>query len=107
MKLLSALVCAVTLVGLAAPAHGDPASDDAAFLAALRNAGLTFNNPARAITSAHAVCGFMSNGETGLQVVTDIKNQNPALTLDGAALFATIACSTYCPEHVQPAGGYF
>jgi hypothetical protein len=38
-----------------------------------------------------------------------VRNQNPALTLDGAALFTAIASNTYCPEHLgQPeGGGYF
>lgn len=94
--------------GFAAPAHGDPAGDDAAFLAALANAGISVPNPAQAIVSAQAVCGLMRNGETGLQVLTDVKKQNPALSLDGAALFTAIASNAYCPEHLgQNEGGYF
>ena len=108
MKLLSAVVGAVAVIALAAPAHAEPGGDDAAFLAALQNAGISVPNPAQAVTSAQAVCGLMRNGETGLQVLTDVKNQNPALTLDGAALFTAIASNTYCPEHLgQTEGGYF
>src|ERR1700754_431204 len=99
-----ALAGLVAAVGFASPAHGDPVGDDAAFLAALRNAGLTVPNPAQAIASAQAVCGLMRNGETGLQVLTDVKKQNPALTLDGAALFTAIASNAYCPEHLTPKG---
>lgn len=108
MRLRPALLAIAAMVGFAAPAHGDPTGDDAAFLAALANAGITVPNPAQAIASAQAVCGLMRNGETGLQVLTDVKNQNPALTLDGAALFTAIASNSYCPEHLgQPEGGYF
>lgn len=105
---LTAVTSVMVMVGLAVPAHGDPAGDDAAFLGALANAGITVPDPAQAINSAQAVCGLMRNGETGLQVLTDVKKQNPALTLDGAALFTAIASNTYCPEHLgQPEGGYF
>ena len=83
MKLLPAVLGAVAMLGLAAPAHGDPGGDDAAFLAALANAGITVPNPGQAVVSAQAVCGLMRNGETGLQVLTDVRNQNPGLTLDG------------------------
>ncbi|MFV8315522.1 DUF732 domain-containing protein [Mycobacterium sp. 23] len=103
-----AVAAVVTTIGLAAPAHADPSGDDAAFLSALANAGISVPDTSRAITSAQAVCGLMRNGETGLQVLTDVKNQNPGLTLDGAALFTAIASNTYCPEHLgQPEGGYF
>lgn len=96
------------MLGFAVPAHADPSGDDAAFLAALNKAGITVPSPAQAITSAQAVCGLMRNGETGLQVLTDVRNQNPGLTLDGAALFTAIASNTYCPEHLgQSGGGYF
>jgi hypothetical protein len=109
LKLLSAVVAAVAMLGFAAPAHSDPGGGDAAFLAALANAGITVPNPSQAIASAQAVCGLMRNGETGLQVLTDVRNQNPRLTLDGAALFTAIASNAYCPEHLgQPeGGGYF
>lgn len=91
-------LCAV--IGFAAPAHGEPDGDDAAFLAALHNAGFTYSSPNQVIASAKAACGLMSNGETGLQVIHDIKDQNPGMTMDGAARFAAIASNTYCPEHL-------
>lgn len=108
VRAVAAVVAAVAMLSPAPPAHADPGGDDAAFLSALANAGITVPNPGQAIASAQAVCGLMRNGETGLQVLTDVKNQNPALTLDGAALFTAIASNTYCPEHLgQPEGGYF
>lgn len=106
MRVTSVLVGLVTAIVLAAPAHSDP-DEDSMFLSELATAGITVPDPGQAIASAHAVCGLMNNGETGLQVVTDVKNQNPALTLDGAALFAAIACNTYCSVHLGSEGGYF
>ncbi|OBK10379.1 DUF732 domain-containing protein [Mycobacterium asiaticum] len=108
MRLRLALAAAVATIGLAVPAQADPGGDDAAFLSALANAGITVPNPAQAVASAQAVCGLMRNGETGLQVLTDVRKQNPALTLDAAAMFTAIASNSYCPEHLgQPEGGYF
>jgi hypothetical protein len=110
VKLLSALFAIIAMIGLSSSAHGDPGTSqgqDADFLAALTNAGITVPNPPQAIASAQAVCGLMRNGETGLQVLTDVKNQNPGLTLDAAALFTAIASNAYCPEHLGTQGGYF
>ena len=102
MKRLLALAGVFITIGLAAPAYGEPEGDDAAFLAALENAGFTYSSPGQVITSAKAVCGMMSKGETGLQVVHDIKNENPGMTMDGAARFAALASNAYCPEHLTP-----
>ena len=102
MKRLLALVSVFTAISLAGPAYGEPEGDDAAFLAALENAGFTYSSPGQVITSAKAVCGMISKGETGLQVVHDIKNENPGMTMDGAARFAALASNAYCPEHLTP-----
>ncbi|GFG65052.1 hypothetical protein MKUB_25420 [Mycobacterium kubicae] len=104
LRLLLAPVGVLAVIGLAVPANGEPQGDDAAFLAALDNAGIVYNSPGQAIASAKAVCGLMSKGETGLQVVNDIKDQNPGMTLDAAAKFAAVASNTYCPEHLTPKG---
>ncbi|WP_205872961.1 DUF732 domain-containing protein [Mycobacterium camsae] len=108
MRPAIAAAAVVATIAFAAPAHADPDGDDATFLSALADAGITVPDPAQAVVSAQAVCGLMRNGETGLQVLTDVRNQNPGLTLDGAAMFTAIASNTYCPEHLgQPEGGYF
>lgn len=107
LALIGAIGTAAAIV-LAAPGHaepgGDPDKGDAAFLAALDHAGFTYSSPGQVIASAKAVCGMMSNGETGLQVVHDITDQNPGMTMDGAARFAAIVSNTYCPEHLTPKG---
>lgn len=73
MKRFAALLGAVGVIGFAAPAHAEPEGDDAAFLANLDNSGITYSSPSQVITSAKAVCGLMGRGETGLQVVSDIR----------------------------------
>jgi len=105
MRLLLALLGAFGALMVAAPAHAEPEGDDVAFLANLSNSGITYSSPTQVITSAKAVCGLMGRGETGLQVVSDIKAQNPGMTMDAAAKFAVLASSTYCPRHLTPKAG--
>ncbi len=113
MRLLGAhvaVVLGVAVVGLPAPAHADPEPgtqlDDAArirnaaFLESLRAAGITYSNPGQAIDAARAVCGLVDRGEPGLQVIADLKANNPGFTTDGAAQFAAIAADTYCPHQL-------
>lgn len=105
MKVLIALLGTFAAIALAALAHAEPEGDDAAFLANLGNSGITYSSPGAVIASAKAVCGLMGRGETGLQVVSDIKEQNPGMTLDAAATFAALASSAYCPHHLAPRTG--
>lgn len=105
MRLLLALLGAFGVSSFAALAHAEPAGDDAAFLANLGNSGITYSTPSQVIASAKAVCGLMGKGETGLQVVSDVKDQNPGMTMDAAAKFAALASSAYCPQHLTPKSG--
>ncbi|COZ52967.1 Conserved exported protein of uncharacterised function [Mycobacterium tuberculosis] len=47
------------------------------------------------------MCGLCANGVTGLQLVADLRDYNPGLTMDSAAKFAAIASGAYCPEHLE------
>ncbi|ARG59961.1 DUF732 domain-containing protein [Mycobacterium kansasii] len=104
MKKLLALLALVAMVGLAAPAHADPqgpsGGDDAGFLAALQQAGITYPSPAAAIGSAQAVCGCLDNGEAGLEVVHEVKVRNPGFNMEAASQFAVISAKYYCPHHL-------
>lgn len=105
MRLLLALLGAFGVTSFVSLAHAEPEGDDAAFLANLSNSGIIYSSSSQVITSAKAVCGLMGRGETGLQVVSDIKDQNPGMTMDGAAKFAALASSAYCPHHLTPKTG--
>lgn len=105
MRGLLGLLGTAGAISFAALAHADPEGDDAAFLASLGNSGITYSSPGQVIASAKAVCGLMGRGETGLQVVSDIKEQNPGMTLDAAATFAALASNAYCPHHLTPKTG--
>ena len=107
--MLRALLIMSTTVIFAVPAHGDPgvddapAADDSAFLASLRQAGITYNDADQAIAAGNAVCGLADNGESGLELLKDLNNTNPELTMDGAARFAAIAARSYCPQQLTQA----
>jgi hypothetical protein len=105
MRMLLALLGVAAMIGLAAPAYGDPDSsgDDAGFLAALRNADIGYGDPGQAIGAAQAVCGCLDNGESGLELIHDVKTHNPALDLDTAAQFSLLAAKYYCPHHLSKA----
>ncbi|BAX91757.1 DUF732 domain-containing protein [Mycobacterium shigaense] len=101
MKLLPALLIPAA-IALAAPAQADLDGDDGAFLNRLQKAGIAYNSPAQVVTSAKAVCALLSNGETAIEILKDLKDTNPGMTLDRAAAFTVIAANAYCPEHLVP-----
>ena len=106
MRMLLALLGVSAVIGLAAPAYADPEpapADDAGFLAALQQAGITYASPASAIGSAQAVCTCLDNGESGLELVHDVKAHNPGFTMDAASQFALISAKYYCPHHLSKA----
>lgn len=102
MKVLPLLVIGTVLVGVATPAHAD--SDDDAFLAALKDAGITYHDPEHAIKAGQKVCDLAKSGTSELDIVRDIRDLNPAFTLAKAAKFARAAASAYCPERLSDDG---
>jgi hypothetical protein len=101
-KFLVAVGLACSITGAAA-AQADPdgAGNDQAFIASLRQSGITFASEGQAIAAARTVCGLIDNGESGLQVVRELQSDNAALTWDGAAQFAAIAAKAYCPAQLN------
>lgn len=111
MKLLFIPLVATAAIVLAAPGHAEPgvvevsAVDSTEFVTSLRQVGITFADPAQAVAAAGAVCGLAANGETGLELLNDITDANPALSVADAARFAAIAAKSYCPQQLQGGGG--
>jgi hypothetical protein len=108
MRLLLPLVGVAVAIGLAAPAYGDPAAaspegDDAGFLAALRQVGISYSSPDAAVASGKAVCTCLNNGESGLELVHDVKVRNPGMDMENASNFAMIAAKFYCPQQLSKA----
>jgi hypothetical protein len=105
MRQLLALLGVAAMIGLAAPAFADPSDggDDAGFLAALSKVGITYASPAQAITSGRAVCECLNNGESGLELVHDVKAHNPGFDMENASNFAMISAKFYCPQQLSKA----
>jgi hypothetical protein len=106
MRMLLAMLGVSAAIGLAAPAYGDPSADggdDAGFLSALRQVGITYPSPDRAITSGKAVCGCLNGGESGLELVHDVKAYNPGFDMEKASNFAIISAKFYCPQQLSKA----
>jgi hypothetical protein len=105
MKFLLAIVSVCTMIGLAAPAYADPAppvdGDDAGFLAALRQDGISYASPGQAVTAGKAVCTCLNNGESGLRLIHDVKTHNPGFDMESASQFAVIAAKYYCPHQLS------
>lgn len=101
MKRLILLAGITAMVGLAAPAYAEPASADAAFLAALSGAGLSHRSSDQgAISAGHSVCQLMDAGLTPMDTVTAVQTTNPGFSLQRAAEFTAIAVKSYCPAHL-------
>lgn len=107
MKTLFAALGVCAMIGFAAPAYADPPAlpdgDDAGFLAALHQAGISYGSPEQAITSGKAVCSCLTNGESGLELVHDVKTHNPGFDMESASNFAMIASKFYCPQELSKA----
>jgi len=107
MRMFLALLGVSVTIGLAAPAYADPPpvpdGDDAGFLAALHQAGIGYSSPDAAVAAGRAVCSCLNNGESGLELVHDVKMHNPGFDMEQASNFAMIAAKFYCPHQLSKA----
>ncbi|SOJ54599.1 Putative lipoprotein LprJ [Mycobacterium simulans] len=103
MRLLLALTGVAVVIGVAAPAHADGTDDG--FLAALRQAGLTYETPDGAVTAGKTVCRMADGGKPMAEVVKVVQNANPGLNAENAAKFTAIAANSYCPKALAYQGG--
>ncbi|BCO34699.1 DUF732 domain-containing protein [Mycobacterium heckeshornense] len=77
-------------------AHAD--ATDSSFLHALDQDGVTYQDPARIINYAKAVCDALHSGRPAAELVNRIQSENPKLTQQGARYFVADAVAHYCPE---------
>ncbi len=103
MRLLLALTSIAAVIGLAAPARAD-IDNDQDFLTDLKQAGLSYQDPAQAITAAKSVCDLLDDGKSGAEIVTELRNRNPAFQGAGAAQFTFLAAAHYCPNYITGEG---
>jgi hypothetical protein len=97
MRRLSLLLSVATMIVIAAPAHAHADGNDQSFLAALQQAGLTYQDPDRAVAAGKQVCNLVDGGMTGVDIVKNLEQYNPGFAGDGAAKFTAIAAEAYCP----------
>lgn len=91
---------AAVVLGLAAPAYADPADDDASFVAAVEQVGITFPRADLVVGAGKYACGLMDEGKSGAEVVDSVMEKNPELIRPRAAKFVAIATTVYCPQHL-------
>ena len=107
MKSLLALIGISAAIGFASPAYADPPpvpdGDDGGFLSALHTAGISYANPDAAVAAGRAVCSCLNNGESGLELVHDVKSHNPGFDMEMASNFAMISAKFYCPHQLSKA----
>ena len=105
MRMLLAIFgISTTIQGLAAPAYadpGDPSGDDAGFQLLCNKSASSSPSPAAAVGAGKAVCGCLNNGESGLELVHDVKIRNAGFTMEDASDFAMIAAKFYCPQQLS------
>lgn len=108
MTRLLMLISVVTALTMAAPANADPdsgaSSNDAQFLSELKAAGITFQDPAAAISVAKDVCALVDKGTPDTDIVNNLQLRNPGFVGNGAAEFTTLAAASYCPKYLTGEG---
>jgi hypothetical protein len=108
MKPLLAILGVSMGLILAIPAHADPGIDEpptndnnGVFLADLQKVGIGFSDPNQAVSAGQSVCGCIHNGMSGLHLIKHLEENNPGLTENAAAQFATISAKAYCPRQLD------
>ncbi|KKC02935.1 DUF732 domain-containing protein [Mycobacterium nebraskense] len=99
MRFILVLAGIAAVIGLAAPAYAD-IDNDQDFLKDLRDAGITYQDGGNAITIGKSVCELLDDGQSSAEVVTQLRNQNPAFQGASAAKFTYLASAHYCPKYV-------
>lgn len=85
----------------ASPAQADTTDD--AFLAALRGAGMTVDNPVNMVAVGESVCPMLVEpGKNLAKVYAQVSDRG--ISPDIAAFFTGIAISMYCPQMMASVG---
>jgi Protein of unknown function (DUF732) len=106
MKRLLILTSGAAMIGMAAPAYADdpPSGADADFIGELKAAGLTEQDPAKAIAAAKDMCSLMDNGTPDTVIKDNLVSRNPGLTPHDATEFMTLAKGKYCSKYLTGEG---
>jgi hypothetical protein len=108
MKRLLMLVGVATMTIVAAPAYADPPTppnNDADFVQQLHAAGLTYQDPAKAVTVAKGVCDLADKGTSQADIEKNLESQNPSFSGNGVRKFVLLSAAEYCPKYSPSDGG--
>ena len=97
------LVGVATMTIVAAPAYADPPTppnNDADFVQQLHAAGLTYQDPAKAVTVAKDVCDLADKGTPQSDIEQNLQSQNPSFSGKGVRNFVMLAAAEYCPKYL-------
>jgi hypothetical protein len=103
MKNLMMLVGVAAMTIVAAPAYADPPTppnNDADFVQQLHAAGLTYEDPAKAVTVAKDVCDLADKGTAQAEIEKNLQSQNPSFNGKGVRKFVMLAAAEYCPKYL-------
>ena len=103
MNRLMMLVGVATMTIVAAPAYADPPTppnNDADFVQQLHAAGLTYQDPAKAVTVAKDVCDLADKGTPQADIEKNLQSQNPSFSGNGVRNFVMLAAAEYCPKYL-------
>jgi hypothetical protein len=108
MKRLLLLTSVAAVVAMAPPAYADdpPSGVDAEFISQLKAAGLTQQDPTKAIAAAKDLCSLADNGTADTEIESNLMSLNPGLTAHGADEFMTLSAAAYCPKYLCPAADH-
>jgi hypothetical protein len=105
-KRLLVLTSVAAMIAMAPPAYADdpPSGADADFISQLKAAGLTDQDPKKAIDAAKDMCSLMDNGTPKADIQNNLVSRNPGLTPNGASQFMTLAEGKYCSKYTAGQG---
>ena len=78
---------------------------DAKYIQALNDKGISFANPGAAIYNGKTVCQNIGQGMTVQEVVAAFRASSPAFS-DNANNFVAISVRAYCPQHSNLVAGF-
>lgn len=102
------LVGVATMTIVAAPAYADPPTapnNDADFVQQLHAAGLTYQDPAKAVEVAKDVCDLADKGTSQADIEQNLQSQNPSFSGNGVRKFVLLAAGEYCPKYSPTQSG--
>jgi hypothetical protein len=103
LLMLAGVATMTTMTIVAAPAYADPPTppnNDADFVQQLHAAGLTYDDPAKAVTVAKDVCDLADKGTPQSDIEKNLQSQNPSFSGNGVRNFVMLAAAEYCPKYL-------